>query len=65
MLPQSLQITLDWVVHQLVSLKERGLPDGLFSNQTQSFGTSWKAFELKILKPFMTIWHTLWPLALF
>jgi hypothetical protein len=42
-----------------------GLPDGLFSNQTHSFGTFWKAFKRKILKCFMSIWYTLWPCDLF
>jgi hypothetical protein len=42
-----------------------GLPDGLFSNQTPSFGTFWKPFERKIFKSFMTIWYTLCPYALF
>jgi hypothetical protein len=35
-----------------------GLPDGLFPNQTPSFGTFWKAFERIILISFMTIWYT-------
>jgi hypothetical protein len=33
-----------------------GLPDSLFSIQTPTFGTFWKAFERKILISFMTIW---------
>jgi hypothetical protein len=42
-----------------------GLPDGLFSNQTPTFGEFWKAFEWKMIISFMTIWYTFWSFALF
>jgi hypothetical protein len=58
---------------------DSGLPDGLVSNQTPSFGTFWKVFELEIfiyfitilgtlcgqLFYFMSIWYILWPIVLF
>jgi hypothetical protein len=41
------------------------LPDGLFLNQTHSFGTLWKAFEGKNFDIFYDHWYTWWPVALF
>jgi hypothetical protein len=41
------------------------LPDGLFLNQTPSFGTFWEDIEWKILISFITIWYSVWQFDLF